>query len=277
MISDTQHKLVDTHAHLSDDAFTPDLDEVINRAYTAGISSIITIAETEHIWQQNCAIADAHTMIYAALGVHPHDADHYASRDARKALSDSIKKHASHTKVIAVGETGLDYYKKYADPVNQRKLLLTHLEAAQECSLPVVIHCRQAYPEVIRMLRDVTPSAVQDKKQGVVHCFSGTLEEAEQLCNMGFLLGIDGPVTYPKSDVLRNIVKNIPLSNLLLETDAPYLAPQAFRGEKNEPAYLSHIADAVARIKGIPGERVGDITTDNAIRLFKFKTPQIPL
>lgn len=273
MTSDTQHKLVDTHAHLSDEAFASDMDEVINRAYAAGISTIITIAETEHIWQHNCTIADSHSMIYAALGVHPHDADHYASRDTRKALSDSIKKHASHKKVIAVGETGLDYYKKYADPVNQKKLLLTHLEAAQECSLPVVIHCRQAYPEVIRMLRDVIPSAVQDKKQGVVHCFSGTLEEAEQLCSMGFLLGIDGPVTYPKSDVLRNIVKNIPLSNLLLETDSPYLAPQCFRGKRNEPSYLSHIAADVAKIKKIPFESVCTATSANALKIFRLGNP----
>ncbi|MFH1379174.1 MAG: TatD family hydrolase [bacterium] len=263
------NQLIDTHAHLGDDAFTDDLIDVLTRSKNANISHIITIAETQSLWEPNIELSRSHEFISTAVGLHPHEADAYGSDELRSNLTEILEKKLSEPKVVAIGETGLDYYKNYAAKSNQIELFKLHLKLSQKTQLPLVIHSREAYQDLIELLTlQGRPGNTQQK--GVIHCFSGSLEDARTLCDMGYYIGIDGPVTYPKSDNLRNIVKNIPLSSLLLETDCPYLAPQAFRGKRNEPGHLSLIAEEVSRIKQIPLEEVCRIITANAVSLFNL-------
>ena len=262
--------LIDTHAHLTDKAFSSDLSQVIQRAYEAGVEKIITVADSEQAWQETIASARNQEHMYAAIGVHPHDADRYGSSERLTVFKKKLTQTASANRITAIGETGLDYYKGYSDPLNQKNLFSAHLTVARELSLPLIIHCRQAYDDLIALLKDFIPTFTGRSLPGVVHCFSGTLTDAEALCAMGFFLGIDGPITYPKSPVLKNVVKNIPLKALIVETDCPYLAPQCFRGKRNEPSYLPYIAAEVAQIKKIPLETVCTATTANARKLFRI-------
>lgn len=268
MISHKKLKFIDTHAHLADESLKKDLSRIMRRSHDAGVMNIVTVADSETAWKDTIRIAQSHPAVCASLGVHPHDADRYTSPDLLRVFKRKLKKEAIHNNIAAIGETGLDYYKRYSDPVNQKNLFNTHLSSARELSLPLIIHCRQAYPDLIVLLKEFIPTHSGRKYPGVIHCFSGSLEDAEQLCALGFFLGVDGPITYPKSEILRNTIKNIPLDLILLETDCPYLAPQAFRGKQNEPSYIVHIAAELAAIKKIPLETVSLVTTANAQKLF---------
>lgn len=258
--------LIDTHAHLCDKAFDRDLKEVIARARETGIQKIITIAESESLWQPVVELAETYEFIYAGIGVHPHEADEYGTEELRAALQSKLEHIVLHPKAAVVGETGLDYFKQYSTVENQKNLFLLHLNVSKKTGKPLSIHCRDAYPDLIEILKNIDNS-ITNSHRGVIHCFSGTKDDAKLLCDMDFYLGIDGPVTYPKSEQLRDIVKHIPLDKLLLETDCPYLAPQRVRGKRNEPMYLPSIAEEVSRIKQISIADVCRTTTANAITL----------
>lgn len=262
--------LIDTHVHLFDQAFEKDREAVCSRARAAGVEQIIMIAESEDVWQTYVDGVIPDNGLYAALGVHPHEADRYGSKDQNQKLKAHFFQKIRHSGIVAVGETGLDYFKKYSRIDHQKQLFLLHLEVARESGLPVIIHCREAYDDLIHILSN-SPGARSGTNKGVIHCFSGDEKQAAILHEMGFLLGIDGPVTYPRSDRLKDVVKHISLEGLLLETDCPYLAPQRFRGKRNEPAYLTYIAESVARIKDVTREDVCRVTRDNAIRLFNLQ------
>jgi len=251
---------IDTHAHLMDTRFDGDRDNVMLRAAAQGVRAIIEIScEPDH-WQTAIAFAETHPSISVVLGVHPQDA-RLSSDSVLKRLEDL----ARHPKVAGIGETGLDYHYENSPRSVQKDVFLKTLDIALRAGKPVVIHCREAYADLIELL---SPPRVLPP--GVIHCFSGTPSEAGQLAGMGFYIGIDGPVTYPKAHGLKDVVRATVLEKLVLETDSPYLPPQGYRGQRNEPAYLPLIAQEIAGIKGIPVEEVARVTGDNAAALFKL-------
>ena len=244
--------MIETHCHLTDASFDADRAAVIARAFAAGVTKIIELAVSPAHWEKALELTRGYENIYCALGVHPNDADKFTG------FPDSL----AEKKVVAVGECGLDYHWKDVPKEIQIKIFDEHISKALEIKKPLVVHCREADEDVFSALnrcRGLT---------GVIHCFSSGPEVAEKFLGLGFYLGIDGPVTFPSAKVLRETVKKIPLDRVLLETDSPYLAPQNFRGKRNEPSYLAHIAAAVAEIKGVSVAEVERVTDENARKLF---------
>ncbi len=252
--------MIDTHAHLQDPAFKPDQDTAIQRALTAGIHYIITVGYDYLSSQAAVTLAQRQAPLFAAVGIHPHDASAWQENTSQVLIDLSRQE-----KVVAIGETGLDYYRNLSPRDIQKKVFAAQLELARKVSLPVIIHNRDVGEEVFGFLKDF-PGLT-----GVIHCFSGTLFEARKFVDLGWYLGITGSVTFPKAAVLQDVVRDIPLERLLLETDAPYLAPQPHRGQRNEPSYLGYMASAVAGLKKIEVSVVAQQTTANAMKLFKFE------
>lgn len=261
--------LIDTHAHLDDNRFGNDIAAVIQRALQAGVNSIITIGADVASSQAALAIAQCYDGIWATAGVHPGNAE--TTQADLDALGDLIKR----PQVVAVGEIGLDYYWDDNPPPDvQRRTFEAQLGLASEAAKPVVIHIRdkaerrEAYDDTLAILSNWLSAHRTTGSPGVLHCFSGELAFADAALELGFYLGIDGPVTYPNAHTLRRVVAQVPLDRLLLETDCPYLAPQARRGRRNEPAYLTYVAEKIAEVKGISVENVALATTANAKRVF---------
>jgi TatD DNase family protein len=250
--------LVDTHAHLDNEAFAPDLPEVLRRAREAGIGRIVTIGTDVESSRRARALAEEHPDVWFAAGIHPHDAD--APKDV-----DALRELAAHPRAVAVGETGLDTVKNYSSMPNQKELLVRHLEIALEADKPVTIHCREAHAALYPILRAHAPL------RGVIHCFNGGWPDAENYLSLNFYLSIAGPVTYPGAGDLREVVQRIPLDNLLVETDCPFLPPQKFRGQRNEPSYVRFAAEEIARVQGRTVEEVVEATSRNARNLFGFE------
>jgi TatD DNase family protein len=247
--------LVDSHAHLDDPAFQPDLPAVLARAREAGVGRIVTIGTDVASSRRAQAIAEREPDVWFSPGIHPHEADAPGDVDALRAL-------AAHPRAVAVGETGLDYFKNRASVPNQKALFVRHLEVALEAGKPVSIHCRDAHGDAYGILRAHAPL------RGVIHCFTGDWPDAERYLSLNFLISLSGIVTYPKADRIRDAVRLIPLESLLVETDCPLLAPQKHRGGRNEPSYVRHAAAEVANVKGLPLAEVEEATARNAARLF---------
>ena len=247
--------LVDSHAHLDDAAFAADLADVLDRARRNDVGRILTVGTDADSSCRAVGIAEREADVFAAAGIHPHEAD-------RASSAEPLRETAAHPKTVAIGETGLDYAKRFSAPENQKKLFHGHLDLALELGKPVVIHCRDAHADAIEILRS------RGISRGVIHCFSGTAEDAREYLAMGFHLSIAGPVTYPNAAKLRETIRSIPLDRLMVETDCPLLAPQAYRGKRNEPAYVRYAAAEIAKAHGCPIEVVAERTTANARRLF---------
>lgn len=251
--------LIDTHAHLEMREFEDDREDVIKRAKDAGVDYIITIGTTVESTRDAVMLADKHDGIYAAIGIHPHE-----TKDILHPAYEIIRHFASHKKVVAYGEIGLDYYHEHTQRVVQQRKFRDMLQEARELELPVIIHDRDAHEDTLRILReDWDP-----RLGGVMHCFSGDFEFAKQVMELGFHVSIAGPVTFPKADALREVVRQVPIESMLVETDSPYLAPQAFRGRRNEPAFVRFTAEEVAKVKGLSFDDVARITSYNAMQLF---------
>jgi len=247
--------LVDSHAHLDDPAFAADLPAVLDRAREAGVERIVTIGTGLESSRRARAIAESRPEVYFSPGIHPHEADHPGEVDALGEL-------AAHPRAVAVGETGLDYVKNYSSVPNQKALFVKHLEIALEADKPVSIHCREAHADAYAILRAHAPL------RGVIHCFSGTWADAERYLSLNFYLSIAGPVTYPSAQALRDVVGQIPLDRLMIETDCPLLPPQKFRGQRNEPAYVRYAAAEIANVLKVPLQDVNETTSRNARNLF---------
>ncbi len=247
--------LADSHAHLDDGAFAGDLEAVVARAREAGVGRILSVGTDLESSRRALGIAERFPEIYFSAGIHPHEADRIRS-------AEGLREFLSHPRAAAVGETGLDYAKDYASADNQRELFARHLELAGELGRPVVMHCREAYGDLRSILRAYVPL------QGVIHCFSGGPADVEFCLAYGIHISLSGTVTYPKAEEFREVVRTIPPDRLLLETDAPYLAPQAVRGRRNEPAFVRHTAEAAADLLGLTPEEVAEITSRNAGSLF---------
>ena len=251
--------LIDTHAHLADKRFDADRKQAIERAKAAGVLKIIEIACEPHCWQKTIDLAEQNDGIYCAVGLHPQDAK-LCTAD----VFSELERFAALPRVVAIGETGFDYHYENSPRDQQREVFIKHINLSFKTGKPLSIHCRDAYPDLFEVLNNM-------KCRGVIHCFSGSVKQAEKLVEMGFYLGIDGPATYPKSEELKKVVEAIPLDKLLLETDSPYLAPQQYRGKRNEPSYIQFIAQEIAKIKQIKFEEVAETTSRNADILFGFK------
>lgn len=262
--------LADTHCHLDFSQFAPDRDEVIQRAQDSGVEFIVNIGSSLSASKRAVELAQANDFIFASVGVHPHYALEVTPADAEE-----IGRLAQKEKVVAIGEIGLDYY-NFKMPqesisqelkIRQQRVLCKFLELAKKTALPIIIHCRQAHQEILGLIQDCLPIPIH----GVVHCFSEDKKFLDECLKLGLFVSFTANITYKKSERLRELVAETPLERMLLETDAPYLPPQCFRGKRNEPAYVKFLAQEIARIKKIDFEKVASLTTQNARSLFKIK------
>ena len=265
--------LIDTHAHLDDAKFSADQDEVLRRALQVGVARIITVGADLPSTRSAVALSERYPSVFATVGIHPHGAQN-ASPSALCELRDL----ASHPRVVAIGEIGLDFYRDWSPRDAQRAAFEAQLDLAAEIGKPVVVHIRDehgetsAYDEALNTLRAWLSGRrngdTEARSPGVLHCFSGDLGTAESVLELGFYLGVDGPVTYPNAKELQSVIAQVPLERLLLETDCPYLAPQSRRGRRNEPAFLPEIALEIAQIRAIAPQEVARVTTLSACRVF---------
>ncbi|MGB9792241.1 MAG: TatD family hydrolase [Thermacetogeniaceae bacterium] len=260
-MSTSGYEIIDTHAHLDDPRFDRDRDEVITRARSAGVVAIVCVGSDFASSRRAVALAEERPGIYAAVGVHPHEAAGVVPR-----VWDGLRLLAERDKVVAWGEIGLDFHYNFSPPDVQRDVFRRQLELAGECGLPVIVHDREAHEEALAILKDFP-----GLKGVVFHCFSGDRGIAEECLARGYYLGIGGTLTYPRNERLREIVKEAPIGMLLLETDCPYLAPQPWRGKRNEPAYLTAVVEKIAEIKGIPPEEVAAAAAANARAFFGIR------
>jgi TatD DNase family protein len=253
--------LVDSHCHLQDSQFEADRGEVLDRARQAGVSAFVVIGtDLESSWRA-VDLADSHSDVYAAVGVHPHDA-----KDLDGRTLGALERLADSPKVVAIGEIGLDYYRKLSPPEAQMDAFHRQLDLARRLSLPVVIHSREADGETYDVLASYEERALpdwpKDRPLGVMHCFAGDLMLALRYIQIGFMISIPGTCTYPKAGRVGAVAGGIPLRWMAVETDAPYLAPQSHRGRRNEPAYLP---DTVARIAELRGDSVQTVAERTAM------------
>ncbi len=254
--------LVDTHLHLFDPQFRGDLGPVLGRARQAGVAAFVSAALDLATARENLEIAAAEPDVYAAVGFHPSA----AGRLDAEALA-ALAGLASDPKVVAVGEIGLDFYRMDFPPDVQERAFIAQLELAAEVDLPVVVHTRDAWPRMLELLR-AQRRRLGPRLRGVLHAFSGDLAVAEEAAALGFYFGIGGPLTYPKNDWLREVVARLPRDRVVVETDAPYLPPQPWRGRRNEPAFVTEVVRVLARVWEEPVEAVARRTTATAREIF---------
>lgn len=254
-----QVELFDTHCHLDVAAFDEDRDAVIARARAVGVTRFLNPAYDLSSSRRAIALAQAHPDIVAAVGVHPNDAADFGETHLAE-----LRMLACMPGVVAIGEIGLDYHWQTTPRDQQAEAFVAQLALARELNLPVIVHCRDAYDDALALLREHG----QGLPGLVMHAFSGRMEHLRAALALGFYIGVGGPITYPKAHSLRDVVKAAPLERVVIETDAPYLAPQSHRGRRNEPAYVLEVAHKVAELHGISTRDIGQITADNGRQLF---------
>lgn len=258
--------IVDSHAHLEFAQFDADRDAVLDRARAAGVEMVLAIGSgTSPTERLDAAIpyTELHDWIYATIGIHPHDAK--AATEGHFFRLDEL---AGHAKVIAWGEMGLDYYYDHSPRDVQQQVFRRQLSQAREARLPVVIHCRDAWQDCLGILdTDWRSSGLG----GIFHCFTGGLAEARRGLDMGFLISFAGNLTYPKNQPIRDVAREIPLDQMLTETDSPFLAPQGRRGKRNEPAYVVEVARTLANVRDLGTDEVAAATAANFRRLFRLE------
>ncbi|HXJ01266.1 MAG TPA: TatD family hydrolase [Micropepsaceae bacterium] len=257
--------LVDSHCHLDFPEFAPELEAVLARARQAGIGHFLTIGTALKRFPGVRAVAETAADIHCTVGVHPHEA-------AEEPLSgpDVLLKESLHEKVVGFGESGLDYYYNHSPRDAQIANFRAHIAAARAAKLPLVVHTREADDDTIAILRE---EQERNPITGVIHCFTGTARLAGAALEFGFYISVSGIATFKKSDVLRATLKDVPLNRLLVETDAPYLAPQPVRGKRNEPTFMVHTAAMLAELKDVTAEEIAAATTENFFRLFTKARP----
>jgi len=266
--------LIDTHAHLDSPRFDNDREEVISRSLSAGVEAIITIGTDLDSSRKAIALAQQYPHIYAAVGIHPHEASAVERNSSQggqayKGALTELVHLSQYNTVVAIGEIGLDFYRNLSPPDLQRALFIAQLELAQQLHKPVIIHDRQAHVEIMAILQDKARTL-----RGVLHCFSGDYDMAVKAIKMGFYISFAGPVTFQNARRLQQLACELPLERILIETDCPYLAPHPYRGQRNEPAHVRLIASKIAVLRKMPFEQVAEITTANAKRLFGLGTSE---
>ena len=252
--------LIDTHCHFNNARFAEDLEASIARAEAAGISQMIVVGADLESSEQAVELAERYPgILFAAVGIHPHDAKHWDAAAAAR-----LRTMAEHPRVVAIGEIGLDFHYDYSPRDAQYAAFRAQMQIVRESELPVIIHCREAYPETLQVLSEEGA----DDTGGVMHCWAGTPIEAESVVALGLALGFGGTLTFKNAEDIRIAAQNAPLESLLVETDAPYLAPVPHRGKRNEPAYTRLVAEKLAELRGLSLPEIAALTTANAHRVF---------
>lgn len=258
--------LVDSHCHLDFPDYAGKIDEVLVRAKAAGVGVCVSIGTELKRFPGVKAVAEAHDNVWCSVGVHPHESEKELLDDEAALVAE-----AAHPKVVGIGETGLDYYYEHSPRDPQRRNFRSHIAAARRTGLPVIVHTRDADDDTIEILRDEMGKGAFT---GLIHCFTGTQRLADASLELGLLISVSGIATFKNSSALRDVIKTVPLDRLLVETDAPFLAPVPHRGKTNEPAFVVHTANMLAELKGMSPEELAKTTTDNFFRLFsKVKRP----
>lgn len=252
---------IDSHAHLDMRAFDGDLAEVIGRAAKGGLSHIITVGIDLDSTRRALDIAKAYKMVFASTGYHPHNADR-----CDDAHWDELVSLASEPEIVAWGEIGLDFFRRYASPEAQTAIFRRQLEIARDLNLPSIIHDREAHDEVLRILREMGSR----ERNGVIHCFSGDLALAREFMDLGYHISIPGTVTYKQAILAREVASKLPLDHLLIETDCPFLSPIPKRGKRNEPLFVIYTAQEIARLRKTDPEVIAMATSKNAKALFNL-------
>ncbi|MDR2506396.1 MAG: TatD family hydrolase [Candidatus Accumulibacter sp.] len=251
--------LVDSHCHLDFPQFSGKLPEIFDLMEKNGVGHVACIGVRLEDFPKVLALAENDARISASVGLHPEVAE------GREATIDELVRLAAHPKVVAIGETGLDYHWHEDAPEWQRERFRTHIRAAKKVKKPLIIHSREAIDDVLRILAEEGA----EETGGVFHCFSESRETAKRALERGFHISFSGIVTFKNASALRDAAKYVPEDRLLVETDSPYLAPVPFRGKTNQPAYVRHVAEEIARLRGVPFEKIADTTTENFFRLFR--------
>jgi TatD DNase family protein len=252
--------LIDSHAHLEMKEFDHDREKVVERARQAGVDFVITVGTNLALSRKAVELAERHENIYATVGIHPHDVVNTDNK-----TFDTLIELAHRKKVVAYGEIGLDFFRNISPQEKQLDLFGRQLELANELKLPVIIHDREAHEQTLKLVK------ASSIRCGVFHCFSGDYNMAKQCIDLGFYISVPGVVTFDKAKTIQDVVRHVPLSSILLETDAPYLAPVPHRGKRNEPSFIIHTAKKVAELKGVSLEEVAQATTQNAKSLFHIE------
>ena len=253
----------DSHAHLDFPDFDADRDEVFARAREAGVKYVLAMGGARgpaHL-RSGLAIAEGRENVWATAGIHPHEA-----KDAAEEHFAELASIAAHPRIVAIGEIGLDYHYDHSPREAQQGVFIRQLEIAAAARRPVVIHCREAWDDCLRILEQHWKRTALG---GILHCFSGTWEDAQRGINMGFYISFAGNITFPKATNLREVAAQVPRDHLLIETDAPFLAPVPQRGKRNEPAFVRHTAEQLASLLGSSAEEVGDFTTRNFLQFLR--------
>jgi TatD DNase family protein len=257
---------VDSHAHICGEEYDADRSEVIARAREAGVGAILNIGSGEPasgIFERAVCVAEEYENVYAAIGVHPHDARLFDKSVAAR-IKELIKE---SSRIIAIGEIGLDYHYDHSPRDMQREVFAAQLRMARELSLPVIIHSREAELETIEILRE---ECMKGACGGVMHCFGGGPQMAKDALELNFMISFAGNLTFKNAFNLRDVARDVPLENLLIETDCPYLTPVPFRGKRNEPARVVEVAQQLAQLKELPLEEIGRLTSRNFARVFNL-------
>ena len=263
MVSEISVGLVDSHAHIQGPEFAADVAQVIEQARAVGVERIIVVGGAGDLSSNDAALelAKSFSGLYATVGMHPHDAKEVSDKDLER-----LDELARSPQVVAIGETGLDFYYNHSPRQIQIELFCRFIHMARETGLPLVVHNREAQREVVELLRREGKGDLR----GVVHCFTGNYEAAREILDMGFYLSFTGIITFKNADSLRDVVRKLPLNRVLVETDSPYLAPVPHRGKRNEPAHVRFVAQTIAAVRGISLEEVAEATSNNARSLFEI-------
>ena len=259
--------LVDHHCHIDRPEFVDDLDGVVSRAHAAGVGIMVNISTRVRKLDHLLSVVERFDTVYGTVGTHPH----YAHEELDIGAADLVRL-SNHPKIVGIGEAGLDYFYKYSTPEAQAQGFRAHIAAARETGLPLEIHTRDADADTIAILED---EHAKGPFPAILHCFTGGRELAMRAVDLGLYVSFSGVITYKKNDALRDIAAELPLDRILVETDAPYLAPDPYRGKQNEPAYVVHTAEALAKVRGIAPGDIARATTENFHRIYT-KVPRRP-
>jgi len=260
-------KLIDSHAHIDFPQFAEDRDAMLERARAAGVSTLLAIGTGPGPEKLDAALpfAEQYDWIYTTVGIHPHEA-----KEVTQQHLDELARLAKHPKVIAWGEIGLDYFYDHSPRNVQQSVFRDQMALARQAKLPIIIHCRDAWSDCLNMIEEHwRPTGLG----GILHCFTSTLEDARRGIEMGFLVSFAGNSTYPKTQNLRDVAKALPFETILIETDSPYLAPQKYRGKRNEPAYVAEVARTLASVRNLSPDEVAAATSENFRRFFRLARP----
>jgi TatD DNase family protein len=259
--------LVDSHAHIDFPQFADDREAMLERARAAGVSTLLAIGTGPGPEKLDSALpyADRYDWIYASVGIHPHEAKQVTPQHLEE-----LAMLAKHPKVIAWGEIGLDYFYDHSPRDVQHQVFRDQMALARDAKLPIVIHCRDAWPDCLALIEEVwRPTGIG----GILHCFTGTIPEARRGLDAGFMISFAGNSTYPKTQHIRDVAKEVPLDRILIETDSPFLAPQPYRGKRNEPAYVAEVARTLANVRSLSPEELAASTAANFRRFFHLVRP----